>query len=85
MIHSPDALFTLGTIHINNGQLVNESQVLALFNECRWGQGSGQDIVTLHTATGPVAYPGLLFGGGFQQIQLWTEGRENEDLEAVAT
>jgi hypothetical protein len=31
----------------------------------------------------PVAYPGILFGGGFQQIQL-TEDRENGDLEAVA-
>jgi hypothetical protein len=35
MIHSLDALFTLETIHINNGKLVNESQVLALFSECR--------------------------------------------------
>jgi hypothetical protein len=31
-----------------------------------------------------VAYPGILFGGGgFQQIQLRTEGRENGDLGAV--
>jgi hypothetical protein len=32
-------------------------------------------------------YPGILFGGGggvFQQILVRTEGRENEDLRAVA-
>ena len=33
----------------------------------------------------PLAYPGILFGvGGFQQIQLRTEDRENGDLGAVA-
>jgi hypothetical protein len=33
----------------------------------------------------PVAYPGILFeGGGFQQVQLRTEDRENGDLGAVA-
>ena len=32
-----------------------------------------------------VAYPGILFGGGgFHQIQLRTEDRENGDLRAVA-
>jgi hypothetical protein len=33
-----------------------------------------------------VAYPGILFGGGggVQQIQLRTEGRENRELGAVA-
>jgi len=32
-----------------------------------------------------VAYPGILFGGGgFQQIQLRTEDRQNGDLGAVA-
>jgi hypothetical protein len=33
-----------------------------------------------------VAYPGILFGGGegFQEIQLRTEDKENEDLGAVA-
>jgi len=31
-----------------------------------------------------VAYPGILFGVGFQQIQLRTENREKGDLEAVA-
>ena len=31
-----------------------------------------------------VAYPGILFGGGVQQIQLRTEDRENGDLGAVA-
>jgi hypothetical protein len=30
-----------------------------------------------------VAYPGIFFGG-FQQIQLRTEGRENGDLGALA-
>ena len=34
MIHSLDVLFTLETIRINNGKLVNESQVLALFSGC---------------------------------------------------
>ena len=32
----------------------------------------------------PVAYPGILFGGGVKQIQLRTEDRENGDLGAVA-
>jgi len=31
-----------------------------------------------------VAYPGIFFGGGVQQIQLRTEDRENGDLGAVA-
>jgi len=31
-----------------------------------------------------VAYRGILFGGGGQQIQLRTEDRENGDLGAVA-
>ena len=31
-----------------------------------------------------VAYPGILFVGGVQQIQLRTENRENGDLGAVA-
>ena len=31
-----------------------------------------------------VACPGILFGGGLQQIQLRTEDRENGDLGAVA-
>jgi len=31
-----------------------------------------------------VAYPGILFGGGVQLIQLRTEDRENGDLGAVA-
>ena len=34
--------------------------------------------------TKPVAYPGVLFVGGVQQIQLRTEDRENGDLGAVA-
>jgi len=31
-----------------------------------------------------VAYPGILFGGQVQQIQLRTEDRENGDLGVVA-
>jgi len=31
-----------------------------------------------------VAYPGVLFVGGVQQIQFRTEDRENGDLGAVA-
>jgi hypothetical protein len=30
-----------------------------------------------------VAYPGIFFRGGVQQIQLWTEDRENGDLGAA--
>ena len=37
----------------------------------------------IFTLLGPVAYPGILFGG-VQQIQLRTEDRENGDLGAVA-
>jgi hypothetical protein len=33
---------------------------------------------------GPVAYPGILYGGGVQQIQLRTESREKTDLGAAA-
>ena len=32
----------------------------------------------------PVAYPGILFGGGVQQIQLRTEDRQNGDLGVVS-
>jgi len=32
----------------------------------------------------PVAYPGIFFQGGVQQIQLRTEVREDGDLGAVA-
>jgi hypothetical protein len=38
---------------------------------------------TLHLSES-VAYPGILFGGGVQQIQLRAEDRENGDLGAVA-
>jgi len=31
-----------------------------------------------------VAYPGILFGAGVQQIQLRTEDRQNEDVGAIA-
>ena len=41
----------------------------------RWMDDDEQD---------PVAYPGILFGGGVQQIQLRTEDRENGHLGAVA-
>ena len=36
------------------------------------------------TSSLPVAYPGILFGGGVQQIQLRTENKQNGDLGAVA-
>ena len=39
---------------------------------------------TLRTVSRAVAYPGILFGGGVQQIQLRTEDRENGDLGAAA-
>ena len=32
-----------------------------------------------------VTYPGIMSGGGVQQIQLRTEDRENGDLGAVAS
>ena len=38
-------------------------------------------LTTCHT---PVAYPGIFFGGGVQQIQLRTEDRGDGDLGAVA-
>ena len=31
-----------------------------------------------------LAYPGILFGGGVQQVQLRTEDRKNGDLGALA-
>ena len=34
--------------------------------------------------SGTVAYPGIFFGEGVQQIQLRTEDRENGDVGAVA-
>jgi hypothetical protein len=36
-----------------------------------------------NTLLEPVAYPGIIFGMGFNK-QLRTEGRENENLGAVA-
>ena len=44
---------------------------------CRWPSGA----LDGHLQT--VAYTGILFRG-VQQIQLWTEDRENGDLGAVA-
>ena len=41
-------------------------------------------MVFLSHTTQSVAYPGILFGGGVQQIQLRTEDRENGDVGAVA-
>ena len=38
----------------------------------------------LDEAFSSVAYPGILFRGGIQQIQLRTEDIENGDLGAVA-
>jgi hypothetical protein len=43
-----------------------------------------KDIFTKPEYMPAVAYPGILFGGGVQQIQLRTEDRENGDLGAVA-
>ena len=37
-----------------------------------------------HCLMESVAYPGILFEGGVQQIQLRTEDRENGDMGAVA-
>jgi len=43
-----------------------------------------QYAVTGNGAVETVAYPGILFGEGVQQIQLRTGDRENGDLGAVA-
>ena len=43
-------------------------------------------VLSLHSRRGQtVAYPGILLGGGVQQIQARTEDRENGDLGAVAS
>jgi len=44
------------------------------------------DLSEQNIEGGTVAYPGISFGGegGFQQIQLRTEDRENGDVGAVA-
>ena len=43
------------------------------------------DLAKAHSARyQSVTYPGILFGGGVQQIQLRTEDRENGNLGAVA-
>ena len=47
-------------------------------NEVKWKNAVQPD------RSQTVAYPGILFGGGVQQIQLRTEDRENEDLGAIA-
>jgi len=41
-------------------------------------------VFCLRTGPKSVAYAGILFEGGFPQIQLRTEEIENGDLEAVA-
>jgi hypothetical protein len=43
--------------------------------------GPRLELLKLATA---VVYPGILFWGGVQQIQVWTEGKENRDLGAAA-
>jgi len=53
--------------------------------QLRFISSSGPPPLTFSAhARNPVAYPGIFFGGGFQQIQLRTEGREDGDLGAVA-
>ena len=42
------------------------------------------EILDLVQRLRPVAFPGILFGGGVQQIQMRTEDRENGDLGVVA-
>jgi hypothetical protein len=41
-------------------------------------------VCDLYDNTPPMMYPGILFGGGGQKIQLRTEDRENRDLGVVA-
>ena len=41
-------------------------------------------ILSVRIVWDSLAYPGILFGGGVQQIQLRTEDRENGDLVTVA-
>jgi hypothetical protein len=45
--------------------------------------GSGPFAATSQSLRPPVAYPGIFFRGGVQQIQLRTEDRENGDPEAA--
>jgi hypothetical protein len=54
-------------------------EVVPLFNRVRFFPPASLDSYRA------VAYPGILFrgGGGVQQIQLRTEGKENGDLGAV--
>jgi len=57
----------------------NDKHLWSVQNEEKEDEGSAvnQNV--------PVAYPGILFGGGgVQQIQLRTEERENRDLGVVA-
>ena len=71
------------TINKNNGILTKLTVFKKItltreFNDIMEGRGVSFRVQS-------VAYPGILFGGGgVQQIQLWTEDRENGDLGAVA-
>ena len=42
------------------------------------------DVTYISLTIQTVAYPGIFFGGGVQQIQLRTEDRENGDLGTAA-
>ena len=53
------------------------------WNNCRKSSDSCRLSTTIRYRSHAVAYPGILFPGGVQQIQL-TENRENGDLGAVA-
>ena len=60
---------------------------ISVFVASYWSQDTASLLVqqlSVIRQRWPVAYPGIFFGGGVQQIQLRTEGRENGDLGAVA-
>jgi len=69
-----------GKILLNEIQLTQFLPSLLVTHEPETDGHISKVILCLYS----VAYPGILFGGGVQQIQLRTEDRENRDLWAVA-
>jgi hypothetical protein len=59
--------------------IIYETDICGVMN--KYPNWLKSDTTVLSTA---VVYPGILFGGGGQQIQLRTEDRENGDLGVVA-
>jgi len=73
---------TWGSPSINKLVQNNGNRILNNFEQ---DQGFDSNSTTTSImSTDAVAYPGILFEGGVQQIQLRTEDRENRDLGTVA-